>query len=61
MSTTRSPSSAHTCRRHPPYGVFAPPASGQYHSAMQTLILLLLLAVPLSAHNGPVAIAVPVS
>jgi hypothetical protein len=27
---------------------------------MQTLILLLLLAVPLSAHNGAVAIAVPV-
>ena len=27
---------------------------------MQSLILLLLLAVPLSAHNGAVAIAVPV-
>ena len=27
---------------------------------MQTLILLLLLAVPLSAHNGAVAIAAPV-
>ena len=45
--------------------LFAPCLSGQYHSAMQSLvlrtILLLLLAVPLSAHNSAVAIDVHAS
>ena len=40
--------------------VRATPLSGISFWAMQSLILLLLLAVPLNAHNGAVAIAVPV-
>ena len=36
------------------------PSQGHIVLAMRSPILLLLLAVPLSAHNGAVAIAVPV-
>ncbi len=47
--------------RQGPFLRFASRLSGQYRSAMQSrliaLLLLLLLAVPLNAHNGAVAIA----